>query len=85
MWHHLQRNFELCCYQAQYLSIKEQNVGFQSRHQDKLWIMFKDVCGGFQYDAVCNCGYMYSFIYRNDDIPDLNILFVGLVRGSFRV
>ena len=50
--------------------IDEQTIGFQGRHKDKLRINFKDVGDGFQSGNACDCGYTYSFIYRNDDIPD---------------
>ena len=32
--------------------------------------MFKDSGDGFQSVAVCDHGYIQSFIYRNGDIPD---------------
>ena len=52
------------------LIIDEQTIGFQGRHKDKLHIAFKDSGDGFQADDVCDCGYTYSFIYSNYDIPD---------------
>ena len=70
MLQHLQRNFELQWDLARYLSINEQTIGFQGRHKDKLQIMFKDSGDVFQPDAVCDCGYTYYLIYRNDDIPE---------------
>ena len=54
---------------ALYFIIDEKTIGFQVRHKDKLRIEFKDADDGFQADSVCDCGYTYSFIYRNDDIP----------------
>ena len=70
MLQHFHRNFKLYWYPARYLSIGEQNIGFQGRNKDNLWIRFKNAGGGFQDDAVCDHGYMYYFMYRNDDTPD---------------
>ena len=70
MMQHLQINFELYQDPARDLSINEQTIGFQGRHKDKLQIMFKDSGDVFQPDAVCDCGYTYYLIYRNDDIPE---------------
>ena len=70
MLHHLQRNFEVYWDLAWDLSIYEQTIVFQGRHKDKLWIAFTYAGDGYQYNAVCDSGYMYSFIYLNDDIPE---------------
>ena len=70
MSQNVQRNFELYCEPAQYLSIDEQTIGFQVRNKDKLHITFKYAGDGFKDDNVCYCGYTYYFIYCNDDTPD---------------
>ena len=70
MLQHLQRNFELYWDPARDLSIDEKAIGFQGRHKDKLRITFKDVGDDFQDDDICDHGYTYSLIYRNDDISD---------------
>ena len=50
--------------------IDEQNIGFMGSDKDKLRITFKDAGGLFQDDDLCDHGYTYSFIYRNDDKLD---------------
>ena len=70
MLQHLHRNFDLYWDPSRYLSIGAQSIGFQVRHKDKLQIAFKYSGGGFQTDAVFDHGYIYSFIYLNDDISD---------------
>ena len=56
--------------QERYLSIDEKTIGFQGRHKDKIWINFKDKSDISQADAVCDCGYTYSFVYCKDYIPE---------------
>ena len=51
--------------------MNEQTIGFQGRHADKLRITFKKIGDGFMCDAICECGYTYSFIFRNDKVPDI--------------
>ena len=69
MLQHLQKNSEIYWDPEWYLSIGEQTIGFQDRHNYKLQIMFKYAVDIFQYDAVFDRGCTYSFIYRKDDIP----------------
>ena len=71
MLQHIQRNFDLYQVPAWNLSIDEQTIGFKSIHKDKITITFKYVGDVFQDDAVCDSGCMCSFMYFNDDIPDL--------------
>ena len=70
MSQNVQRNFELYCEPAQYLSIDEQTIGFQVRNKDKVHIMFEGAGGIFQADAFFDNGYTYYFIFCNDYIPD---------------
>ena len=71
MLQHIQRNFDLYQVPAWNLSIDEQTIGFKSIHKDKIRITFKYVGDVFQDNDVCYCDCIYSFIYRNNDIPDL--------------
>ena len=72
MLNNLQRKFDFYWGPARDFITNEKIIGFQCRHKDKLWIVLKDAGDGFQADDVCDSGYTYSFIYRNDDIPDSN-------------
>ena len=58
MLQHLQRNFYIYWYPAPDLRIDDQTIGFQGRNKDKLWITLKYAGDGFQYDTVCDSGYM---------------------------
>ena len=70
MLQNLQRNFDLYWYPAWDLSTNEKTTGFQGRQNDKIQIRFKYAGDDFQYDDICDHGYTYSLIYRNDDISD---------------
>ena len=68
---HLLDNFKMCWTPGKSFSIDEQTIGFQGRHADKLRINFKKIGDGFMCDAICECGYTYSFIFRHDEVPEI--------------
>ena len=70
MFQHLQINFELYWYPAQYLITNEKTIRFQGIHKDKLWITLKEAGDVCQADAVCDCSYTYYLIYCNYGITD---------------
>ena len=51
------------------ISIDKQTIGFQRQHGDKLCITYKREGDGFQCDALCNDGYIYSFYFRKEPPP----------------
>jgi hypothetical protein len=57
---------------GKWLSIDEQTLGFQGRSGLKLRISHKKEGGGFQCDAVCDDGYMFSFFFHHGDAPPLS-------------
>ncbi len=54
------------------MAIDEQTVGFQGQSGMKPRISYKQEGDGFQCDAVCNSGYMFSFYFRHGPPPDLD-------------
>jgi hypothetical protein len=54
------------------VAIDEQTVGFQGQSGMKPRISYKQEGDGFQCDAVCNSGYMFSFFFRHGPPPDLD-------------
>eukprot|EP01043_Picozoa_sp_COSAG02_P009074 COSAG02_NODE_302_length_25234_cov_43.365307_14_plen_804_part_00 len=51
------------------VSVDEQTVGFQGRHFAKQRITYKREGDGFQCDAVCDNGYTFAFIFRQETAP----------------
>jgi Transposase IS4 len=51
------------------LSVDEQTIGFQGRHQDKLRISYKAEGDGFQCDTICESGFTYAVYFRNEPPP----------------
>ena len=43
----------------------EQTIGFQGQHADKLCITFKVEGDGFQYDALVDAGFTWTFYFCN--------------------
>jgi hypothetical protein len=56
---------------GKWVAIDEQTIGFQGALWMKLQISYKREGDGFQCDALCNSGYMYSFWFRHGAPPDL--------------
>ena len=48
------------------LSIYEKIISFKGKHVDKMIIFYKNGGGWFQADALCNWGYTYTFLLRNE-------------------
>ena len=48
--------------------IDEQTIGFKGRHVDNIIITYKSKGGGFQADALCNRGYNYDLLLRNEGV-----------------
>lgn len=51
------------------VSIDEQTIGFQGRHQHKLRITYKKEGDGFQCDVLCEDGFTFSVYFRNEPPP----------------
>ena len=51
------------------ISGDEQTIGFQGHHSDKLPITYKAEGDGFQCDALCESGFMWTFHFRNQLAP----------------
>ena len=54
-----------CIHVGMNISIDEQTIKCQGRHPDILRINYKAEGNGFQCDALCCDGYMYTFYFRN--------------------
>jgi hypothetical protein len=66
------------------LSVDEQTMGFQGKHEDKMRISYKNEGDGFQCDAICSKGYTYTFYFRNQS-PPKKYLDMGLSDTHSRV
>ena len=55
---------------GQNISGDEQTIGFQGRHADKLRITYKAEGDGFQYDALADSGFTWTFYFRNQPAPE---------------
>jgi len=44
------------------LSLDEQTISFQGRHEDKQRINYKKEGDGFQADSICTDGYTYTYV-----------------------
>ena len=51
------------------ISVDEQTCGFPGRHPNKLRLAYKNEGGGFQYDALCDDGYTFTFYFRHGPPP----------------
>ena len=51
------------------ISGNEQTIGFQGHHSYKLHITYKAEGDGFQCDALCESGFMWTFHFRNQPAP----------------
>ena len=56
---------------GKWVAIDEQTLGFQGSLEMKLQISNKREEDGFQYNAVCNEGYTYSFYFRHRPPPNV--------------
>ena len=54
---------------AKRISVDEQTTGFQGRHSSKLRITYKKEGDGFQYDALCDDGYTFTFYFCHEPPP----------------
>ena len=66
------------------ISTDEQTIGFQGRHINKLRITYKNEGDGFHCDALCKCGFTYTFYFRNQPAPR-KYLEQGLSPLHFRI
>lgn len=48
------------------MAIDEQTTGIQGRHHPKLRITYKQEGEDFQYDALCDDGYTFTFYFLHD-------------------
>ncbi len=55
-----------------FVAFNKQTIGFQGQSGMKLRISYKQEGDGFQCDAVCDSGYMFSFYFRHGPPPDLD-------------
>ncbi len=60
---------------GKFVAIDEQTIGFQGSSGLKVRITYKREGDGFQYDAVCDRGYTYSFWFRCAKPPNLPATF----------
>ena len=51
------------------LYVDDQKIGFKGRHVNKMRISYKNEGGGFEAGALCNRGYIYIFLLRNEGVP----------------
>ena len=56
---------------GKWVAIDKQTLGFQGSLEMKLQISNKREEDGFQYNAVCNEGYTYSFYFRHRPPPNV--------------
>ena len=55
------------------VSVDEQTLRFQGKHEDNLRVTFKAAGNGFMCDAICNDGYTYCFYFQNMPAPKKNL------------
>ena len=65
---HLNEIFQEGILLAENISLDEMTISFKGNHVDKLRINFKRTGDGFQCDAICQDGYCYSFVFRNEKV-----------------
>jgi hypothetical protein len=56
---------------GKFVAIDEQTIGFQGASGMKLRISYKRKGDGFQCDAVCDAGYIFSFYFRHGPPPNV--------------
>ena len=63
---HLRKKFREGICLGENISLDEMTISFKGKHQDKLRINYKRAGDGFQCDAICEDGYCFDFIFRNE-------------------
>ena len=53
------------------MAIEEQTIGFKGKYGLSLCITYKREGNGYQYDALCEDGYTFSFYFRHGDAPNV--------------
>ena len=66
---HMMRVSKECICLGESISVDEQDIGFQGRHQDKQRIKYKKVGDGFLVDALCADGFTFTWYFRNQTAP----------------
>ena len=54
---------------AKIISVDEQTQQMQGHHPDKLRITYKKEGDGFQFDALCNDGFIFTFYFQHELLP----------------
>ena len=86
--YHIIYKFNRCYDTGQNIFIYEYIIGFQGNQKYKLCISYKIIGYGLKSDAICEEGYTYAFMFRNNimnssdnhGLCDLNERFVRLIQ-----